>query len=267
LPVAFGLLVLYLPVFIEFGRTIWLTEDQAHAPIILAVSAWVFWRKRHAFLKADSPSLPVPGYSSLIFGLLLYVVGRSQSVVMFETASLIFVLAGVLLIRKGVEGFRAFWFPLLYLVFLIPLPGRLIELLTAPLKIWNSRIVEAVLYPLGLPIARDGVTLSIGPYQLLVSDACSGLHSMFSLSALGFLYMYIAGRKSRLHNGIMLASILPIAMAANIVRVMLLVLITYYLGDEAGQGFMHGMSGIVLLLVALSGFLLLDGLLARVIGR
>jgi exosortase/archaeosortase family protein len=73
------------------------------------------------------------------------------------------------------------------------------------------------------------------------------------------------GRTSRLHNAIMVASILPIAFTANIVRVMILVLITYHFGDEAGQGFLHGTAGMVLMLVALACFFALDALLARIL--
>ena len=122
-----------------------------------------------------------------------------------------------------------------------------------------------VLYAAGYPIARTGVMITIGQYQLLVADACSGLNSMFSLSALGTLFMYIMGRKSRLHNGVMLAAILPIAFCANIVRVVALVLVTYHFGDEAGQGFLHGAAGMVLMLVALVGLIALDGALRVVL--
>jgi exosortase/archaeosortase family protein len=90
---------------------------------------------------------------------------------------------------------------------------------------------------------------------------------MFSLSALGLLFMYITERKSWLHNGIMLVTIVPIAFVANIVRVVVLILVTYHLGDEAGQGFLHGMAGMVLLMVALLIFFFLDTILARVISR
>ncbi len=172
-------------------------------------------------------------------------------------------LAGALLILQGTSALRALWFPILYFAFMVPLPGALVDAITGPLKQWVSIIAENVLYAAGYPIARSGVTLSIGPYQLLVADACSGLHSMFSLSALGLLYMYLMARKSWLHNGIMLASILPIAFAANIVRVLVLVLITYHLGDEAGQGFLHGTAGMVLIITALLFFFLLDGVLSR----
>ena len=135
---------------------------------------------------------------------------------------------------------------------MIPLPGILVDAITGPLKQWISVIVVELLYRVGYPISRNGVILTIGQYQMLVADACSGLHSMYSLSALGTLFMYIMARRSKLHNAIMLASILPIAFAANIVRVIVLVLITYHFGDEAGQGFLHGAAGIVLMLVALA---------------
>jgi exosortase len=119
----------------------------------------------------------------------------------------------------------------------------------------------------GYPIAQSGVVISIGQYQLLVADACSGLHSMFSLTALGTLFMYVMRRPSHLHNALMLASILPIAFVANLVRVIVLVLVTYHLGDEAGQGFLHGAAGFVLMAVALVIFFGLDGLLVRLIRR
>lgn len=107
--------------------------------------------------------------------------------------------------------------------------------------------------------------LSIGQYQLQVADACSGLHSMFSLTALGTLYMYIMGRKSNLHTAIMLVAILPIAFVANIIRVITLVLVTYYFGDEAGQGFLHGAAGMLLMLVALVFFFVLDAALDKLL--
>jgi exosortase B len=201
----------------------------------------------------------------LVFGLLLYVVGRSQDITIFEAGALAPILAGALLAMRGWSGLRAFWFPILFVAFLVPLPGIFVDGLTGPLKREVSEIAEQLLYVAGYPVARSGVMLTVGQYQLLVADACSGLNSMFSLSALGLLYLYIMQRKSWLHNGLMIASILPIAFVANIVRVLSLVLVTYHFGDEAGQGFLHGAAGIVLLLVALTFILALDAVLARII--
>ena len=176
-------------------------------------------------------------------------------------------MAALLLLLSGPGELRAAWFPVLYLIFLAPLPGSLVDAVTQPLKHWISVIVVESLHAVGYPIARSGVMITIGQYQLLVADACSGLHSMFSLAALGTLFMYVMDRPSRLHNAIMVATIVPIAFAANIVRVIVLVLVTYHLGDEAGQGFLHGAAGIVLMVVALLLFFAVDSALHVLLKR
>lgn len=260
-----GFAAMYLPTYWWAATTIWQTDDQAHGAIILIVVAWLFWKRREAILQALAEPAPVAGWACFVLGLLFYVVGRSQDVSIFQIGSQIPVLAGALLLLGGRPAVRAAWFPLLYIVFMIPLPGILVDAVTAPLKQWISLIAENVLYAAGYPIARSGVVISIGQYQLLVADACSGLHSMYSLSALGALFMYLVGRRSVIHNLAMVASILPIAFTANVVRVMFLVLLTYHFGDEAGQGFLHGAAGMVLILAALLFLLLLDRLLARLI--
>jgi exosortase B len=251
------------PTYVGQADTLWRAEEQFHGVIILLIAVWLIWKERFAVVSAPGSPRIVAGGLLFGFGLLLYVLGRSQGILMFEIGAQVPVLAGTLLILHGNGAVRILWFPILYLVFMVPMPGILVDAVTGPLKQWASIIAENSLYAIGYPIARTGVTLSIGPYQLLVADACSGLHSMFSLSALGVLYMYLVARKSWLHNGIMLASILPIAFTANIVRVMVLVLITYHLGDEAGQGFLHGTAGMVLIITALLFFFLLDGVLSR----
>ena len=107
-------------------------------------------------------------------------------------------------------------------------------------------------------MGRSGVLLTVGPYQLLVADACAGLNSMFTLEALGMLYMNIMGYTSFRRNLALAILIIPISFAANVVRVMILVLVTYHFGDEAGQGFVHGAAGMVLFAVALTFMLLTD---------
>jgi exosortase B len=259
-----GFAAMFAPVYWLAAAGIWQTDENGHGPIILAVLVYLFWTKWRAIVEAPHEPAPLVGWPVFGFGLLLYVFGRAFNISSVEFASQIPVVAGALLLLKGPKALRAAWFPVLYMVFMIPLPGSLVDAITGPLKSWISDIVETLLYAVGYPIARTGVVLSIGQYQLLVADACSGLHSMFSLAALGTLFMYMMNRRRRVHNAIMLASILPIAFVANIVRVIALVLITYHLGDEAGQGFLHGTAGIVLMVVALCILFALDALLKLV---
>jgi exosortase B len=261
-PVLFGLLAMYVPTFYNLASTLWQTEEQAHGPLILIVVLYLIWQKRHHLL-ADTAikARPVLGSLILLFGLLLYVVGRSQDILMFDIGSQIPVLIGILLITRGVPALKALWFPLFFIVFMIPLPGILVDAVTGPLKQQVSELAESILYLAGYPIARSGVTLTIGQYQLLVADACSGLNSMFSLSAMGLLYLYLMQHTSWLRNGVIIACLLPIAFVANVVRVIIIVLVTYHFGDEAGQGFIHGFAGILLFIISLLFLFALDGML------
>ncbi|HWH84365.1 MAG TPA: exosortase B [Burkholderiaceae bacterium] len=262
-----GFLAMYVPLYLWAAQGIWQTEDQGHGAIILVVMVWLFWTLRHPIDAAPLRPAPVLGALVFGFGLLVFLVGRVFDISILGFVSQPFVVAGALLLLRGPAALRVAWFPVLYFIFMVPLPGMLVDAITGSLKGMIANIVESLLYLIGYPIARSGVILSIGPYQLQVADACSGLHSMFSLSALGTLFMYIMARTSKLHNAIMLAAILPIAFAANIVRVIVLVLVTFYLGDEAGQGFLHGAAGMVLMLVALLFFFVLDALLEKIIKR
>ena len=266
-PILVGLMALYVPTIIAFGRTIWQSEEQAHGPIIIAVVAWLVWDKRHVLLAAPERLAPVSGWGLILVGLLAYVLGRSQTIPLLDIGSLIPIAAGAVLALRGRTALKDLWFPFLFAVFAIPLPGLLVNAATGPLKQSVSVIAETVLYALGYPIARTGVILSVGQYQLLVADACSGLNSIFSLSALGLLYLYLMRYRSVAHNALLIASILPIAFFANVVRVMILVLVTYHFGDETGQGFAHGFAGMVLFVIALVLLFAFDSILRFVFFR
>jgi exosortase len=203
------------------------------------------------------------GIALLGFGLLLYVLGRSQTIHQLEVGSQIPVFAGIVCLMLGADGVRKLWFPILLLAFLVPIPGSILDQLLLPLKEWVSGVVDTTLHTLGYPIARNGVVLIIGSYSLLIADACSGLNSMVALSGIGLLYTYVAGHSNRWLNAALLLSILPIAFIANIIRVMILVLVTYYAGDAAGQAF-HDRAGILEIALAFGGFFVFDHLIQRV---
>jgi exosortase len=146
---------------------------------------------------------------------------------------------------------------------MVPLPATLVISITTPLKSAVSAVASSALYNMGYPVGRSGVILTVGPYQLLVADACAGLNSMFTLEALGLLYMNLMNYKSAVRNVALAILIIPISFIANIIRVMILVLVTYHFGDAAGQGFVHGFAGMVLFIVALTLILSVDhGMLA-----
>lgn len=258
-----GFLCLYAPVYWYAQGAFWHREEHAHAPMILAISGWLVYQQLDTLKKIRAPDhYSALGWGLLAIGLVTYLLGRVMTFSIFEFASQPTVAAGLVLMFGGRAAFKALWFPVFFLVFMIPLPGSFVDAATGTLKQWVSIVAEHLLAWADYPVGRTGVMLTVGQYQLLVADACSGLHSMFTLTAMGMLIMYIKARSSLTHQIIMLSAILPIAFAANIVRVLSLVLITYYLGDEAGQGFMHGAAGIVVVVAGLLAFIGLDGLLA-----
>jgi exosortase B len=179
----------------------------------------------------------------------------------FEMLSQHLVLIGLLLMFLGRRALRLMWFPLFFLLFVVPLPSSVVAGVTAPLKSAVSAVAAKLLYSLGYPVARAGVMLSVGQYQLLVADACAGLNSLFTLEALGLLYMNLMRYTSVARNVVLAILIVPISFAANITRVLILVLVTYHFGDAAGQGFVHSFAGMVLFIVGLLLILLTDRLL------
>ena len=264
---AAGFLLLLVPTVLDLARGVWMSDDQGHGPIIGIVSLWLMWRKRQAVI--DAPYQPANALGGLLFvaALLLYALGRSQQIIQAEVVGLILAATALLLLLRGVQGLRAVAFPLFFLVFMVPLPGVLVQAITIPLKTAVSYVAEVLMHHTGYPIGRTGVILTVGPYQLLVADACAGLNSMFTLEALGLLYMNLMGYTSKLRNVLLAILVIPIAFVANVIRVIILILVTYHFGDEAGQGFVHTFAGMVLFGIGLAMMLATDGLLGRALGR
>lgn len=266
-PLLVGLAAMYVPSFVDLAMTLWKSEEQVHGPIILTVTLYLFWTLRHTVQDAPVQPRRAVGWPLLVFGLLLYVLGRSQDIILFELGSLLCVLPAVLLIQRGTTALKACWFPIFFLLFMIPLPGPVVDTLTLPMKTAVSWATEHVLYALGYSISRNGVILHLGQYQLLVANACAGLHTLFSLEALGLLYLHLTRHESWARNTALAILIIPISFTANVIRVLTLSLITYYFGDETGQGFLHGFAGMVLFVSALILILAIDSLIQYAINR
>jgi exosortase B len=263
LPIIIGLTVLYLPSLVDLFRGVWSTDQQAHGPIVLGIACWLIYRKWPEMWSQSEAefSAPTAGWPIFIIGLVLYVIGRSQEILLFEIGSVIWLLASILLLVRGTTALRMQWFPLFFMLFMIPLPSALVDALTMPMKMAVSYVAETILFWFDYPIARTGVILQIGQYKLLVADACAGLHTLFTLEALGLLYLNLVRHDSLFRNVALAILIVPISFTANVIRVMVLTLITYHFGDEAGQGFLHGFAGMVLFLSALLLIIGVDSLL------
>jgi exosortase B len=254
-------LVAYIPTVMSLIDGPWQTEQEGHGPLIIAASLWLLWQSRDRLKGLPVIPAPVWGWTSLLGGLVLLFLARTQDVLPVEVISIFPVIIGCVLLVAGWKVLRAVAFPLGFLIFAVPAPDWAIDALTVPLKVMISDLVTQVLYAAGFPIAQNGVMIMISGYQLLVKDACSGMNSIFALSAIGVFYAYAFRRDEQLRSLLLLLSIVPITILANFIRVVALVLIAYYGGVDLLDGPVHDLTGIGLFVVALALLILFDAIL------
>lgn len=266
-PLVVGFMSLAIPTAYYLSTQTWSQEDGAQGPIVIATGSWLLLRQARAF------NGPASGGSAWLTGLLMalglsaYIAGRMFDFATFEAGGLFAVGVAMLHARCGLALLRAAWFPIVYLGFAIPPPSFVIDHLTAPLKHFAAFVATGSLSAVGLPIARQGVTIMVAQYQLLVEDACAGMNSIIGLTAISLLYIYLMRRASAVYALLLTLFVVPIAIGANIIRIVAILLITYVFGDEVGQSFIHQAAGLLLFATALILVFALDRVLHPVYGR
>lgn len=257
-PLLLGLLLLGIPSLIRLGQESWTTEVGVHGPIVLATAIWLLYQAWPEVAGLKRPGNKLFAGIGMAICLLAYAFGRAFSFISIEIAAFLGLLVVTAYLYLGFAVLRRFWFPILYLGFVVPLPGWVIDSITSPLKEYITFSATALLDALGYPIASQGVTLVVAQYQLLVEDACAGLNSIVSLTAISLFYIYILHNASWRYSMLLFVWIIPAAMFANLVRVILLVLITYHFGNAAAQGFLHSTAGMIMFVVALLSIFAID---------
>ncbi|ODT87855.1 MAG: hypothetical protein ABS78_09740 [Phenylobacterium sp. SCN 70-31] len=238
-------------------------EIGAHGPIVLATGVWILWRQMPSMLSEGTRGHLALTILAVAAALPLYVVGRAYDLISLEAAGLYGFGLAVLHDRVGLRQMLKNWFPLFYLGLLLPVPGWLLDQGTAPLKLLVSAMSASIVEPLGVPILREGVTMTVGPYQLLVEDACSGLNSLIGLIAITLFYIYLLRNAGWRYSLFLVCLIIPVAIAANVLRIVTLILLTYYFGDAVGQGFLHVTAGLFLFAVSLVLMFMIDSVASR----
>lgn len=262
-----GLCALAIPSIASLGRQVWTTEAGAHGPIVLAVGVWLLVREWGKAKPLAQEGAPILTSAALVASLTVYVFGRAFDFISLEIAGLYGVGVATLYSRVGWKALKRLWFPVFYLAFLAPPPGWLIDQITAPLKQFVSWAAMSSLSLVGIPVAREGVTIFVGSYRLLVEDACSGMNSIVGLVAVSLLYIYLLRGSQLRYAALLTASTIPIAVLGNIIRIMTLILLTYFFGDEVAQGFLHQTAGLFLFAIDLLLVFGLDTLLWRVLPK
>jgi exosortase len=255
------------PTLMALGEQSWSKEFGAYGPIVLVTGLWLLARQLPALRRDGRPGALPLTILLLALALVSYTLGQAFGFVTLETAGVFGLLLAALQAHFGTRALARHWFPIVYLAFVIPPPSSILADVTAPLKQFVSMASTDTLAALGFPVSREGVTIFIAQYQLLVEDACSGMNSIVGLIAVGLLYIYLVRGASWRYSLALLTCIVPVAIFANIVRIMILILLTYFAGNDVAQGYLHFTAGIILFATALACVFGLDRFMAYLVSR
>jgi len=251
--------VVYGQTLVTLWRTWGSNPNYSHGYLIPPVALFLLWRARTRFLDARGSGSPA-GLVLVVVALLGHIVSIRAGVFMTQGYSLVLLLFGIALFFYGGRATRAVWFPLAYLVFMLPMPPYLMNVIAFRLKVLAARWGSGIAVRLGIPLARSGMTIHIPAGSLRIADPCSGLRSLIALVALGALFAYLTEGKSW-KRIVLFASAVPLAVLANVIRISVLCVVANVWGIEAALGFFHDFSGLLLFMIAFVGLVVVRKLL------
>jgi len=236
-----------------FGQ--WGSDDYSHGIFVPVISAVLGWLRRHQWMRSGI----VPSWRGpviVLAGLLLYIVGNLATLYIILHLSLWLVIVGLAFSFLGTKATRELFFPLAYLLTSVPLPVFLYNALSSQLQLWSSALGVGVLQAIGVTAFREGNVIDLGPVQLQVAEACSGIRYLFPLTSLALLCAYLF--RDRLWKRIVLVlSAFPISVFINGLRIGIVGVLVDLYGPQAAEGFLHLFEGWVLFIATL-GLLLVE---------
>jgi len=243
---------------------IWTLGDSyySHGFLIAPISLVLVWRKRHELISTPLSSAAWLGYPLLLFSCALIVMGAFLGFAVFTHISMIFMLSGLALIFFGWSHFRILAFPILFLIFMIPIPASLIQSIALDLKLFATNMAVSLARFMTLPIIHEGSFVYFNDEFLLIGDVCGGLRSLISMLALGALMAYMS--KAKLWSrALLLLAAAPIAVASNVMRILFLCIVGYFWGAKTATGLVHDVSGVLMFVLAFMVFMGLNSFLRR----
>ena len=262
-----GLLVFLVPPMVDVARFNWSTEQGGHGPIVLGTGLWLLWREfKQARHLQQAGSLWMTLLALAVF-LPIYLLAGITGILEVQVIAMYGALITTAYLLFGIKVLKACWFPLLYLAFALPPPDTVVAIITQPVKIAISQAAVGLLYSVGYPVGASGAIIQIAQFELLVAAACAGLNSLITLSAICLFYVYLSHRNDMRAFLLMSLVVVPVAVLANFVRVIILILLTYHAGEAAAQGFLHDFAGLVTFSAALASMLAINAAYTRFAGR
>jgi exosortase len=227
----------------------WADPDYGHGFFVPLFSGYILWHERQRWTKTEIKPSNF-GFVVLIGAVGLLLLGSLGAELFMSRFSLLVLFAGMILFLAGWKMLRAVFSPLGYLVWMIPIPVIIYNQITFPLQLIASRLATASLELVQVPVLRDGNILIMSNYSLEVVEACSGIRSLMTLTALAVAYGYLVSPR-RWVRYVLAAFMVPIAVVTNAVRIMGAGILARHFGPAAAEGFLHEFSGWAIFVVAL----------------
>ena len=232
---------IYAPTLSRLVGQWWSDPNFSHGFFVPAFSFYVLWQNR-AKLK-EIPAAPSNwGLPVIVFSMAVLLLGVFGVELFLSRISLVVLATGMVIFFSGWQMLRAILFPLVFLVLMVPIPAIIFNHLTFPLQILASELSASLLPLVGVPVFREGNIINLPAMPLEVADACSGIHSLLSLATLAIMYGYLLEKKVSVRVILAVASI-PIAVAANALRIVGTGLLVQFWDADKAQGFFHEFSG------------------------
>jgi exosortase len=243
------LLALYLSILQNLFLQWWTDPDYGHAFFVPLFSAYVLWRQRERLTKIDLDPSNF-GLLVILAGIGFLLVGSLGAELFTSRLSLLVLLAGIIIFSAGWKLLRAIAFPLMFLIFMIPLPAIIYNQITFPLQMIASRFAAFWLELVQVPVLRDGNVLRLSNYSLEVVEACSGIRSLISLMSLAVIYGYFVEPR-RWVRYLLVVLMVPIAIFSNALRITGAGIMAHSYGAAGAEGFLHEFSGWLIFVIAL----------------
>lgn len=256
--------VLYFPVIMTMVKEWADEEDMGHGFFVLPIVGYIIWQRRDELAQiAIRPNRW--GYLLIVLGFFQLLAGTLGADFFVMRIALIVSILGVLLVTCGLPMIKALSMPLFLLLFMIRIPLFIYSQITFPLQLFASKVAEASLSILGIPVLREGNILELTSQRLSVIEACSGIRSLLSLAFLSLVYGYFFDDRSWM-KWVLLVATVPIAILANASRVTITALLSE-VNPELAQGAYHTFEGWVIFMVALVALIITHKILSWVISR
>jgi exosortase len=213
-------------------------------PVFAMVLLWL----RRTMLVPSSPSWW--GVALIAVGALLKLAGAYVFLEWFEDAALIPMLAGLLVLIGGWPWLRWSWPALVFLIFMVPLPYRVERALGGPLQMLATLSSTFFLQTIGLPAVSEGNIIHIDQASIGVVEACNGLGMLVMFAAFATATVFVV-RRPLADKVVILLSAVPIAVAANVLRITITGLLEVTVGGGVADVFYHDMAGWLMMPLAL----------------